>query len=44
MTVPNDKDYDPEVHLSMGDIAVDDARSPTVVQINIKQSKTDPFR
>ena len=44
MTVPNDKDYDPAVHLSMGDIAVDDARSPTVVQINIKQSKTDPFR
>ena len=44
MTVPNNKDYDPAVHLSIGDIAVDDARSTTVVQINIKPAKTDPFR
>ena len=38
MTVPNNKDSDPAVHLSMGNIAVDDARSPAVVQINIKQT------
>ena len=44
MTVPNDKDYDPVLLLSVRDIIVDDARSPTVVQINIKQSKTDPFQ
>ena len=43
MTVPKNKDYDPAVHLNMRDIVVDDARSPTVVQINIKHSKTDPF-
>ena len=44
MTIPSDKDYDPAVHLSMGDIAVDDVHNPTMLQITIKQSKTDPFR
>ena len=31
-------------HLSLDDIAIDDKKSPSVVQVNIKQSKTDPFR
>ena len=28
----------------MGDVAVDDPREPTLIQLRIKQSKTDPFR
>ena len=32
------------MHLSLGDIAVDNPASPTVVGVSIKQSKTDPFR
>ena len=44
MTVPGDEEYDPQVHLSVGDIAVDDGRSPSLLRISIKQSKTDPFR
>ena len=43
-TVPSVNDYDPAVHLSLGDIAIDSHTAPTVVRINIKQSKTDPFR
>ena len=31
------------MHLSLQDIAIDSCTSPTVVRINIKQSKTDPF-
>ena len=27
MTVPGDKEYDPQTHLSLGDIALDDSRS-----------------
>ena len=44
ITVSNDGAYDPSVHLSVGDIAVDDARTPRVLRVAIKQSKTDPFR
>ena len=44
MTVPGDEEYDPQVHPSVGDIAVDDGRSPSLLCISIKQSKTDPFR
>ena len=44
MTVPSEGGYDPEVHLNMGDVAVDDPREPTLIQLRIKQSKTDPFR
>ena len=43
-TVPSQADYDPGAHLSFNDIAIDDKRSPSVIQVNIKQSKTDPFR
>ena len=44
LTVPTEKVYDPSVHLSVGDIAVDDARRPLLLRVTIKQSKTDPFR
>lgn len=43
-TVPAEDSFDPEAHLSLADVAVDDKMSPTVVQVTIKQSKTDPFR
>ena len=43
-TIPSLTSFDPEVHLAQADIAIDDKLSPTVVQITIKQSKTDPFR
>ena len=44
MTVPGDNDYDPNTHLSLADIAVDDNKRPSLLRVNIKQSKTDPFR
>ena len=44
MTVPSDGAYDASVHLSIQDIAVDDSRNPSIIRIQIKQSKTDPFR
>ena len=44
MTVPSDGSYDPSVHLSRSDIAVDNPGAPTVIRVTIKQSKTDPFR
>ena len=36
--------YDPQVHLSFKDLAVDNKRSPTYIRLCIKQSKTDRFR
>ena len=43
-TVPKETDYDPNVHLSYADVAVDCKSNPRMIQIHIKQSKTDPFR
>lgn len=42
--VPSLKEYDPEGHLSVGDVALDSWRDPAVVRIHIKASKMDPFR
>lgn len=44
MTVPNDQAFDESLHLSVNDRAVDDPIKPSIVQIKIKQSKTDPFQ
>lgn len=44
MTVPSDKGYDPAIHLSFGDVTVDNPSAPTLMRVRIKQSKTDPFR
>ena len=44
LTSPDDASYDPSVHLSFADIAVDDPARPSFVRVAIKQSKTDPFR
>jgi len=38
------KSFDLGVHLCFSDIAVDNSDHPNVLQISIKQSKTDPFR
>ena len=43
-TVPTLQGYDPEVHLSLQDVAIDSHSSPSVVRLRIKQSKTDPLR
>ena len=43
-TVPSDKDFDPSVHLCVGDVAIDDPAQPSMFRVTIKQSKTDPFR
>ena len=45
MTVPSEAGFDPSVHLLIRreDIAVDDARAPTVLRVRLKQSKTRPI-
>ena len=43
-TVPSPAMYDPEIHLNLGDLALDSHSNPSVVRITIKQSQTDPFR
>ena len=42
MLVPDDTSYDPDVHLSFRDIAIDDLKNRSVLWVTIKQSKTDP--
>jgi len=44
ITVPSDTDYDQGAHLSFSDIAVDNVTNPSIMQVRIKSSKTDPFR
>ncbi len=44
MTVPSDDRFDPIMHLTWSDIALDVPRRPEVVRVHIKQSKADPFR
>lgn len=41
---PSPQEYDPTVHLSLADVALDNHSNPSIVRIQIKQSKTDPFR
>jgi hypothetical protein len=36
--------FDPAVHLSLNDVAVDSHLHPSAVMLSIKASKTDPFR
>lgn len=44
VTVPSMVRYDAEAHLSEGDVRLDAASPPQYVQVQIKASKTDPFR
>ena len=43
-TVPSLLDYDPCVHLSLSDVAVDSHSNPSILRLHLKQSKTDPYR
>lgn len=43
-TVPGMSSFDPAIHLTVNDIAVDSHSNPTCLQVLIKASKTDPFR
>jgi hypothetical protein len=43
-TVPTLTGYDPGVHLSITDVAIDSREAPSMVSLRIKASKTDPFR
>ena len=39
-----DGEFHPSQHLSYADVAVDNVRQPSYLAVQIKQSKTDPFR
>jgi len=43
-TVPHPSEFDPAASLCLGDIALDDRLNPSMVQVTLRQSKTDPFR
>ena len=36
--------FDPQAHLAFSDVAVDDRTTPSALRVQIKESKTDPFR
>ena len=42
--VPSNSSYGPEVHLSVGDIKVNDRKKPSFLEVRIKASKADVFR
>lgn len=44
ITVPSESAYDPTVHLSLSDIALDSPTDTKIIQMHLKCSKTDPFR
>ena len=44
IVVPSSMGYDPSVHLSVGNVTLDSRVSPSVAQVTVKVSKTDPFR
>ena len=43
VVVPSDSGYDPAIHLSWGDVRVDDVECPQYLEVVLKASKTDPF-
>ena len=43
VTVPTGKSFNPDEHLTFSDVAVDNKKSPSMVAIQLKKSKTDPF-
>ena len=44
VVVPSQAGYDPSAHLSFGDVLVDNTVDPHFIEVQIKASKTDPFR
>ena len=43
ITIPSLSAFDPKVHLSWGDIAVDNPAEPSALQVTLKRSKCDQF-
>ena len=43
-TIPTKDGYVKGSHLSLSDILIDKCNNPRLLRVNIKQSKTDPFR
>ena len=43
IVVPSDREYDPSVRLSYGDVRVDSTVQPQFLEVLLKASKTDPF-
>lgn len=43
-TIPSVTSFDPETHLAVSDVAVDNRVNPSLLRVHIKCSKTDPFR
>ena len=43
-TTPTLTGFDPATHLSFEDLAVDSQTQPSLIQLTLKESKTDPFR
>ena len=44
ITLPSEQSYDPEIHLNFSDIAIDNHKSPKLMKVRLKTSKTDQFR
>ena len=44
ITSPTLSGFNPSTHLSFDDLAVDNPQQPSLIQLNLKESKTDPFR
>ena len=44
VTMPSERDHNPGVHLCFGDVRLDSHKSPSMLEVVIKCSKTDPFR
>ena len=43
ITVESASKFDPQIHLSLSDLAVDNTQAPQVISIKLKRSKTDQF-
>lgn len=43
-TIPSEGSYDSSRHLSLEDVAIDSKIKPRVLQLFLKESKTDPFK
>ena len=43
ITVECESKFDPKIHLSLADLAVDNSLAPSVISIQLKRSKTDQF-
>jgi len=42
-TIPKQSQYDPLADLSLQDVTLDNIKNPSMVYVQIKESKIDPF-